>query len=144
MTDATGARTTRARLDRVRLAGAQLATLALLAGCAWRGVSGAPMLASLAPDTGDVHDGKVMVVIARGAGFDSLNTVHFGRIRLMSVPRLTDSTLQFTVPTDDTFLPDRGARPIVALADGRYDVVVETGRGKSNAVPFTLTGGMTR
>ena len=117
----------------------------LLGGCAMRSASGgAPVLVSLAPATADVSGGKIVVVTARGTGFDSLNTVHFGRVRLMSVPRTSDSTLQFTVPTDDTFLVDRGASPVMPLPSGRYEVMIETARGKSNGVGFELRGGAAR
>ncbi len=117
----------------------------LLGGCAVRSASGgAPVLASLAPAAADVSGGRVVVVTATGRGFDSLNTVHFGRVRLMRVPRTSDSTLQFTVPTDDTFLVDRGASPVMPLPSGRYEVRVETTRGTSNGVGFELSGGTAR
>ena len=84
------------------------------------------------------------MVVATGAGFDSLNTVHFGAVRLASVRRTSDSTLQFSVPLDDTFVPDRGERPVLPLAPGRYEVRVETARGVSNAKMFVLSGGGVR
>ncbi|MFN5598338.1 MAG: hypothetical protein ACK5AK_03055 [Gemmatimonas sp.] len=119
----------------------------LLGGCASRSASTlsvTPVLASLAPSSADVSGGNVVVVTATGRGFDALNTVHFGRVRLMSVPRTSDSTVQFTVPTDDTFLVDRGATPVMPLPAGRYEVVIETARGKSNGMVFELRGGAVR
>jgi hypothetical protein len=52
--------------------------------------------------------------------------------------------VQFTVPTDDTFLVDRGATPVMPLPAGRYEVVIETARGKSNGMVFELRGGAVR
>jgi hypothetical protein len=79
------------------------------------------------------------MVTVHGRGFDSLNTVHFGRLRIPAVPRTNDSIMRFTIPADDTFLPNRGGAPVLPLASGTYDLRIETARGLSNALPVAVT-----
>jgi hypothetical protein len=115
---------------------AVFATLALGACHAQSG--SAPLLTSITPATANISNGMPVEVTVHGAGFDSLNTVHFGRLVIPSVPRLNDSTMRFGVPVDDTFLTDRGPAPVQPLASGPYDIRVETRRGRSNALRITL------
>jgi hypothetical protein len=102
------------------------------------------MLASLSPTQVSIAGGSAGMLTLKGSGFDSLNTVHFGTLRIPGVPRTSDSVMQFAVPTDDTFLPNRGPAPVRALSAGAYEVRVETKRGVSNALPVTLTAGGVR
>ena len=100
---------------------------------------------SLTPSRGDVTQGQVVDVIVDGSGFDSLNTVRFGELVLRQVPRLSATTLRFSVPLDDVQRPGRGEAPPAPLSSGRYMVRVTTSRGTSNALAFTLlTGGTSR
>lgn len=109
-----------------------------LAACHARSTA-APLLTSLSPVQVNVAGGSAGTLTLRGRGFDSLNTVHFGALRIPGVPRTNDSVMQFAVPTDNTFLPGRGPTPVQPLAGGRYDVRVEAKGGLSNALPVTLT-----
>ena len=109
-----------------------------LAACHARSTA-APLLTSLSPVQVNVAGGSAGTLTLRGRGFDSLNTVHFGALRIPDVPRTNDSVMQFAVPTDNTFLPGRGPTPVQPLAGGRYDVRVEAKGGLSNALPVTLT-----
>jgi hypothetical protein len=86
--------------------------------------SGAPLLTSVTPTAVTLTGGVVAMVTVRGRGFDSLNTVHFGRLR---------------VPADDAFLPGRGGAPVLPLAPGTYDLRVENASGISNALAVTVT-----
>jgi hypothetical protein len=101
----------------------------------------APILTSLSPTAADITSGNPVEITVRGAGFDSLNTVHFGRLVIPSVARSNDSTLRFGIPTDDTFLTDRGPAPVQPLASGTYEVRVETRKGRSNPLPITVVNG---
>lgn len=112
----------------------------LTAACHQRGAS-APVIQSLVPASADVSRGELITVTVAGRGFDSLNTVHFGRVELRMVPRTADTVLRFTVPRDDEQIPDRGAGPVVPLASGTYEVSVTTRGGTSNTLPFMLAGG---
>lgn len=114
-----------------------------LAACHARSTA-APLLTSLSPVQVNVAGGSAGTLTLRGRGFDSLNTVHFGALRIPGVPRTTDSVMQFAVPIDDTFLPGRGPAPVQPLAGGRYDVRIEARGGVSNALPVTLTTGGVR
>lgn len=118
-------------------------TVLLLGACHARGTS-APLLTSLSPEQVSVAGGSAGLLTLKGRGFDSLNTVHFGALRIPGVPRTSDSVMQFAVPTDNTFLPGRGPAPVQPLAGGRYDVRVEAKGGVSNALPVTLTAGGAR
>lgn len=109
-----------------------------LAACHARSTA-APLLTSLSPVQVTVAGGSAGTLTLRGRGFDSLNTVHFGALRIPDVPSTNDSVMQFAVPTDNTFLPGRGPTPVQPLAGGRYDVRVEAKGGLSNALPVTLT-----
>lgn len=117
--------------------------LLTLAACHARSTS-APLLVSLSPVQVSVAGGNAGTLTLKGHGFDSLNTVHFGALRIPGVPRTSDSVMQFAVPTDDTFLPNHGPTPVQPLASGRYDVRVQTARGTSNALTVTLTAGGAR
>ncbi len=97
-----------------------------------------PRIESLSPANGSVADGSIISVLVTGSGFDSLNTVHFGRLELRQIPRISETTLRFVVPLDDSQLPDRGEAPPQALAEGPYTVTVSTSRGRSNVLTFTL------
>jgi hypothetical protein len=101
----------------------------------------APLLSAVAPDIVNIGGGRVSMLTVRGHGFERTNTVHFGALRIPDVPRTNDSVMQFAVPTDDTFLPDRGPAPLKALGAGRYDLRIANRRGTSNAVVVTLTSG---
>ncbi len=114
-----------------------------LGACHARGTS-APLLTSLSPAQVNVAGGSAGLLTLKGRGFDSLNTVHFGALRIPGVPRTNDSVMQFAVPTDNTFLPGRGPSPVQPLAGGRYEVRVEAKGGVSNALPVTLTTGGAR
>lgn len=118
-----------------------IATTLVALGACHAQSNGAPIITSLAPITADITSGNHVEVTVRGAGFDSLNTVHFGRLVIPSVPRTNDSTLRFGIPTDDTFLTDRGPAPVQPLAGGTYDVRVETRKGRSNALTMTVVNG---
>lgn len=137
MMRATGSFTTRA---------ATLVALLPLGACHMRGAASdaAPLLTSLSPTQVNVAGGSAGTLTLKGRGFDSLNTVHFGALRIPGVPRTNDSVMQFAVPTDNTFLPGRGPAPVQPLAGGRYDVRVEAKAGVSNALPVTLTTGGVR
>ncbi len=116
-----------------------LTMAAFVAGChhAPRGGT-APSLTSLSPNRADVSQGQVVDVTVNGAGFDSLNSVSFGDLELRQVPRLSASTLRFTVPLDDVQRPGRGEAPPARLVGGTYSVRVRTSHGTSNVLPFTL------
>ncbi|WP_291276500.1 IPT/TIG domain-containing protein [Gemmatimonas sp.] len=100
---------------------------------------GAPLLTSVTPTAVTLTGGAVAMLTVRGRGFDSLNTVHFGRLRVPGVPRTNDSTMRFAVPADDAFLPGRGGAPVLPLASGTYDLRVENASGTSNALAVTVT-----
>ena len=117
--------------------------LLTLAACHARSAT-VPLLTSLSPTQVSIAGGNAGTLTLKGRGFDSLNTVHFGALRIPGVPRTSDSVMQFAVPTDDTFLPNRGPSPVRALTAGSYDVRVETARGTSNALTVTLTAGGAR
>ena len=120
-----------------------LTLLALgLVACHHRGAS--PALRGLSPAAADVGRGEIVEVVVTGQGFDSLNTVHFGPLRLQRVPRRSGTELRFTVPLDDVQQPNRGEAPPRPLASGLYDVRVSTSQGTSNALRFTLTAGTAR
>jgi hypothetical protein len=114
-----------------------------LAACHARSAT-VPLLTSLSPTQVSIAGGNAGTLTLKGRGFDSLNTVHFGALRIPGVPRTSDSVMQFAVPTDDTFLPNRGPAPVRALNAGSYDVRVETARGTSNALTVTLAAGGAR
>ena len=114
-----------------------------LAACHARSAT-VPLLTSLSPTQVSIAGGNAGTLTLKGRGFDSLNTVHFGALRIPGVPRTSDSVMQFAVPTDNSFLPDRGPAPVQPLANGRYDVRVQTARGTSNALTVTLTAGGAR
>jgi IPT/TIG domain len=115
------------------------AVLAAIGLAACHAQSGsAPIITSVAPTTVNISNGMAVELTVHGAGFDSLNTVHFGRLVIPSVPRVNDSTVRFGVPVDDTFLTDRGPAPVQPLAGGPYDIWVETQRGRSNPLRITL------
>jgi hypothetical protein len=137
MMRATGSSTTRV---------ATLVALLPLGACHTRGAArdAAPLLTSLSPVQVNVAGGSAGTLTLRGRGFDSLNTVHFGALRIPGVPSTNDSVMQFAVPIDDTFLPGRGPAPVQPLAGGRYDVRIEARGGVSNALPVTLTTGGVR
>jgi hypothetical protein len=116
-----------------------LAVVTLLAACHQR-TRAVPVIASLTPAAGDIARTALIDVTIAGRGFDSLNTVHFGRVLLRQVPRTSATSLRFTVPRDDEQIPDRGAAPVTPLASGIYAVKVTTQHGTSNALPFTLSG----
>lgn len=120
--------------------GRKLTTIfAALALSACHAQSGrAPIITSVTPATANITNGIPVEITVHGAGFDSLNTVHFGRLVIPSVPRLNDSTMRFGVPVDDTFLTDRGPAPVQPLASGAYDIRVESRRGRSNALRIML------
>jgi hypothetical protein len=101
--------------------------------------SGAPLLTRVTPGTVTLAGGTVSTVTVHGRSFDSLNVVHFGRLRVPSVPRTNDSTMRFSIPTDDTFLPNRGGAPVLPLSAGSYDLRVENARGTSNALVVIVT-----
>ena len=110
-------------------------------GCHHLSTTDAPTLRSLTPNRADVGQGQVVDVIVSGHGFDSLNTVSFGELVLRQVPRLSATTLRFSVPLDDVQRPDRGEAPPMRLPGGTYKVRVSTARGASNALAFTLLNG---
>jgi hypothetical protein len=103
-------------------------------------VGSAPVLESLAPASADISRSDPVNVTITGRGFDSLNTVYFGRVQLRQVPRTTATSVRIAVPRDDEQVPDRGGAPVLPLPSGIYEVRVGTARGVSNALPFTLTG----
>lgn len=118
-----------------------------LAACHARGAtreSAPPLLTAVTPTEVSIAGGNAAMLTLRGRGFDSLNTVQFGTLRIPAVPRTNDSVMQFAVPTDNTLLPDRGPAPVQPLASGRYDVRVQTARGTSNALSVTLSAGGAR
>lgn len=98
----------------------------------------APVVTAVTPDTVRVGDGAAPLLTVRGRGFAARNTVHFGALRIPDVPRTSDTLMQFAVPTDDTFLPDRGAAPVSPLAAGRYELRIANAHGTSNVVAVTL------
>lgn len=118
-----------------------LACLTPLAACHARGAA-VPVIASLTPDRADLSRGDLVDVVIAGTGFDSLNTVHFGRVRLRQVPRQSSTSLRFMVPRDDEQVPDRGGAPVLPLPTGTYEVRVSTAHGTSNALSFALVGGV--
>lgn len=126
---------------------AAVMVLVPLAACHARGGAGTsapPLLTALSPTQVSITGGNAATLTLRGRGFDSLNTVHFGTLRIPGVPRTNDSVMQFAVPTDNAFLPDRGPAPVQPLASGRYEVRVQTARGTSNALSVTLSAGGAR
>lgn len=118
-----------------------LSCLVPLAACHARGAA-VPVITALTPARADVSRGDVVDVIIAGRGFDSLNTVHFGRVRLRQVPRQSSTSLRFIVPRDDEQVPDRGGAPVLPLPTGTYEVRVSTAHGTSNALSFALVGGV--
>jgi len=98
----------------------------------------APQLTALTPTTADVSRGELVEVVIAGRGFTAMNTVHFGPVVLVQVPRRSDRELRFMVPLDDTQQPGRGEAPPLPLPAGTYRVTVTTARGTSNALPFQL------
>lgn len=134
-------RSTRSRSARVRLlAGLSPAWFILVAPACHTRHAAAPLITALTPSSADVTRGDPVDVVVAGRGFDSLNTVHFGWVRLQQVPRTSPTSLKFQVPRDDEQVPDRGGAPVQPLPSGTYDVRVSTTRGSSNALAFTLTG----
>lgn len=109
-----------------------------LGACYARAGTSAPLIVVIAPDTVNIGGGAAPMLTIRGRGFAVRNTVHFGALRIPDVPRTSDSVMQFAVPTDDTFLPNRGPVPVTPLAAGRYEVRVENAAGTSNAVAVSL------
>jgi len=108
-----------------------------LAACHARAAA-SPLVSSVSPDTVQIGNGAMPLLTVRGHGFGERNIVHFGALRIPDVPRSSDSVMQFAVPIDDTFLPDRGAVPVTPLGAGRYDLRIANERGTSNAVTVTL------
>lgn len=100
-----------------------------------------PVITAVAPDTVRLDTGAVPLLTVRGRGFAERNTVHFGALRIPAVPRTSDTLMQFAVPVDDTFLPDRGAVPVSPLAAGAYALRIANDDGTSNAVTVTLVHG---
>jgi hypothetical protein len=96
------------------------------------------MLTRLSPERVDISGGAVVELTVIGTGFDSLNTVHLGRLVVPAVRRLNDTTMRFAVPTDDRFLPDRGGAPLAPLAGGTYDLRIANAKGMSNTLRITL------
>lgn len=126
-----------------RLAGTASTTFLLvasLAACHVRGTA-APLLTSVTPSQITLAGGNAGLITVKGRGFDSLNTVHFGALRIPGVPRTSDSVMQFAAPTDNTFLPDRGPSPVQPLASGAYELRIQNTRGTSNAMTVTLIAG---
>jgi hypothetical protein len=127
---------------RARYTVCAFAAVTLLAACHARagGASprGAPWLTRLVPERVDISGGAVVDLTVFGTGFDSLNTVHLGRLVVPAVPRLNDSTMRFAVPTDDRFLPDRGGAPLAPLTGGVYDLRIESTKGMSNTLRVML------
>ncbi len=126
------------------MAKAAMMVLVPLTACHARGgtsASAPPLLTALSPTQVSIIGGNAATLTLRGRGFDSLNTVHFGTLRIPGVPRTNDSVMQFAVPTDDTFLPNRGPAPIQSLSSGRYNLRVENRFGTSNAISVTLIAG---
>lgn len=113
---------------------------AAMASCQMR-TNGAPLLTRLSPVRADMTGGTVVELTVTGTGFDSLNTVHMGRLVIPAVPRLDDSTMRFAIPADDRFLPNRGGAPLTPLAGGTYEVRIETKKGMSNALSLVLVNG---
>lgn len=99
-----------------------------------------PTISGISPDTVTIGGGTAPLLTVRGRGFAERNTVHFGALRIPDVPRVSDSVMQFAVPTDDTFLPDRGPVPVTPLAAGRYELAISNSGGTSNAVVVTVLG----
>ncbi|WP_439643832.1 hypothetical protein [Gemmatimonas sp.] len=127
---------------RARFTVSALAAITLLAACRARAggasPSGAPLLTRLAPERVDISGGAVVELTVFGTGFDSLNTVHLGRLVVPAVRRLNDSTMRFAVPTDDRFLPNRGGAPLAPLTGGMYDLRIESTKGMSNTLRVML------
>ena len=109
-----------------------------LGACHARAGTSAPLIVAVAPDSVNIGGGAAPLLTVRGRGFAARNTVHFGALRIPDVPRTSDSIMQFAVPTDDTFLPNRGPAPVTPLASGKYEVRVVNAAGTSNAVVITL------
>jgi hypothetical protein len=101
-------------------------------------MAAAPRLNRLLPAEGDVSGDAVVLVIAEGVGFDSLNTVHFGEVVLRGIPRNSPTTIRFMVPLDDSQRPGQREAPPTILPEGRYEVSVATAHGQSNRLVFTL------
>jgi hypothetical protein len=125
------------RRSRARYALCVIAASSTLAACHAR-TTGAPMLTRLSPERVDISGGAVVELTVIGTGFDSLNTVHLGRLVVPAVRRLNDTTMRFAVPTDDRFLPDRGGAPLAPLAGGTYDLRIANAKGMSNTLRITL------
>ncbi len=126
----------------VRAVLGSLSMMAVVAGCHRTAATGvAPSLRSLTPSRGDITQDQVVDVIVDGVGFDSLNTVNFGELVLRQVPRVSATTLRFSVPLDDVQRPGRGEAPPARLSGGSYAVRITTARGTSNALAFTLLNG---
>ncbi|MCO4101222.1 MAG: hypothetical protein HEQ38_17865 [Gemmatimonas sp.] len=127
---------------RARFTVSALAAITLLAACRARAggasPSGAPLLTRLAPERVDISGGAVVELTVFGTGFDSLNTVHLGRLVVPAVRRLNDSTMRFAVPTDDRFLLNRGGAPLAPLTGGMYDLRIESTKGMSNTLRVML------
>jgi hypothetical protein len=130
-------RTTLGGLPRARYALCVVAASSTLVACHAR-TTGAPLLTRLSPERVDISGGAVVELTVIGAGFDSLNTVHLGRLVVPAVRRLNDSTMRFAVPTDDRFLPDRGGAPLAPLAGGTYDLRISNAKGMSNTLRVML------
>ena len=126
---------------RISLASALRVTVSLTSSACHARAAVAPLISSVAPDTVTIGGGTAPLLTVRGRGFAARNTVHFGALRIPDVPRLSDSVMQFAVPTDDTFLPDRGPVPVTPLAAGRYELAIANAAGTSNSVVVTLLGG---
>ncbi len=108
------------------------------------GATMAPALRALVPSRADVSSGQVVDVRVDGEHFDAFNTVHFGEITLTQVPRLSATTLRFSVPLDDAQRRPRGEAPPQMLTAGTYAVRVTTSHGTSNALAFVLQRGGAR
>lgn len=100
--------------------------------------SGTPLLTRLSPERVDISSGAAVELTVFGTGFDTLNTVHLGRLVVPAVRRLNDSTMRFAVPTDDRFIPDRGGAPLAPLAGGTYDLRIANAKGMSNTLRVIL------
>ncbi|WP_461413178.1 hypothetical protein [Gemmatimonas sp.] len=121
------------------LCAASVSAVALsLGACHARAGTSAPFIIAIVPDSVNIGGGAAPLLTVRGRGFAARNTVHFGALRIPDVSRTSDSIMQFAVPTDDTFLPNRGPAPVTPLAAGRYEVRVANAAGTSNAVAVML------
>jgi hypothetical protein len=98
--------------------------------------SGEPHLLGLQPDSVTLVPGNVIMVVVRGTGFvpgtPGQNTLSFGNMEFRNIGANGDGTeLRFAVPERAVATGEAAPQP---LEPGRYQVVIKTPTGASNAL----------